>query len=614
MPLIPIPAKGGYQSVTRDWLVQLHRPATLGTDPYIALDDLLDANNLEVAADALGTGTVERTLAEILSQYPLTPTLYGCAADGVTDDTTALQALIDTTTAQEVIALRPGKTYLTGNLTLKNYTKLNLNGATLKAAPGTTAVLTFPAQASVQNDQQCVVWGGNINGNSVSNVYGILTGNHASLTLYNVGVRNCYVGFGLTHAQFNSAYSCKAQGCTVGWYLKQHSSSGGANSWTFVHCASTSNTVGLIVSKTSSQPSHSNRFYNFVATGNSVAQIALFGTDDIVFDGLSNESCGTSTASVSFDSLTIYNSSVYMYGATATFASPYVSEASVNPCFLLENASRLLITGSPKGYGVSNGSFIKRSDAASYAFIGGGHGAVGNSDVPLGFAGPILGTVGILTVPASTWATSSIPNEASSPYQTEVNATGATASNATDTLFGAVRQCVFAASTGGSSSNRLRFDFNCAGAIRIHAVSIMSSVDGWFQTGYAGNISNRDFYLKAGVWTRLIYLTSSVSTGSQTMYIYPKDSVGATVQFTRWQVASGAEGPRLRAIMAAMAAGAYNPLITALTENSGSIGGTNDGNLPDLSSVSASPTQAEVTAIRDAVRELATKINLLQRA
>lgn len=49
--------------------------------------------------------------------------------------------------------------------------------------------------------------------------------------------------------------------------------------------------------------------------------------------------------------------------------------------------------------------------------------------------------------------------------------------------------------------------------------------------------------------------------------------------------------------------------VSQLTENSGAIGGTNDGDLPDISTVSGTYTQAEVVAIRDAVRELAAKVN-----
>jgi len=51
--------------------------------------------------------------------------------------------------------------------------------------------------------------------------------------------------------------------------------------------------------------------------------------------------------------------------------------------------------------------------------------------------------------------------------------------------------------------------------------------------------------------------------------------------------------------------------VSALTEDSGAVGGTNDGNMPDIGTVSGTYTQAEVVAIRDAVREVAAKLNEL---
>ncbi len=49
--------------------------------------------------------------------------------------------------------------------------------------------------------------------------------------------------------------------------------------------------------------------------------------------------------------------------------------------------------------------------------------------------------------------------------------------------------------------------------------------------------------------------------------------------------------------------------IRPLTEAGGAIGGAHDGNLPDLSTISASYQQAQVAALRDAVRELAHAVN-----
>ncbi len=54
--------------------------------------------------------------------------------------------------------------------------------------------------------------------------------------------------------------------------------------------------------------------------------------------------------------------------------------------------------------------------------------------------------------------------------------------------------------------------------------------------------------------------------------------------------------------------------VAALTENSGAVGGTNDGDMPDIGTVGASYVQAEVVAIRDAVREVAAKLNAMLTA
>lgn len=48
---------------------------------------------------------------------------------------------------------------------------------------------------------------------------------------------------------------------------------------------------------------------------------------------------------------------------------------------------------------------------------------------------------------------------------------------------------------------------------------------------------------------------------------------------------------------------------TALTENSGAIGGTNDGDLPDLASADAAANAAAVRECATAINTLATKLN-----
>lgn len=88
---------------------------------------------------------------------------------------------------------------------------------------------------------------------------------------------------------------------------------------------------------------------------------------------------------------------------------------------------------------------------------------------------------------------------------------------------------------------------------------------------------------------------------------------------TRAQLAAGVQSTdpadQERNIIDSVAIGTQQSAITdaaALTENAGAIGGTNDANLPDISAVSATYTQAEVVAIRDAARECAAQINVLR--
>ena len=51
--------------------------------------------------------------------------------------------------------------------------------------------------------------------------------------------------------------------------------------------------------------------------------------------------------------------------------------------------------------------------------------------------------------------------------------------------------------------------------------------------------------------------------------------------------------------------------VAILTEDSSAIGGTNDGDLPDIGTVGGTYVQAEAVAVRDGVRENAAKINAL---
>lgn len=52
-------------------------------------------------------------------------------------------------------------------------------------------------------------------------------------------------------------------------------------------------------------------------------------------------------------------------------------------------------------------------------------------------------------------------------------------------------------------------------------------------------------------------------------------------------------------------------VVPDLTEDGGAIGGSSDGDLPDIGTISAVYDDAEVIAVRDAVREVADQLNTI---
>lgn len=83
-------------------------------------------------------------------------------------------------------------------------------------------------------------------------------------------------------------------------------------------------------------------------------------------------------------------------------------------------------------------------------------------------------------------------------------------------------------------------------------------------------------------------------------------SEGLVVQFNGTNISFLLASDRTELVTLAAESGAVTA-IADLTENSGAIGGTNDGDLPDLSS----PDAAKNTA---SVRELAVRVNEIQAA
>ena len=171
-----------------------------------------------------------------------------------------------------------------------------------------------------------------------------------------------------------------------------------------------------------------------------------------------------------------------------------------------------------------------------------------------------MATACAMLLPADCVFTTAIPNEHPDPYLNTSDTTGAVStSNVIDTAMGPCREVVYAATAGTPTANRARW-FSPAGVTgrRAVAFSIMSNIDIRMGAGYASNLTNRYFYLKAGVWRRLLHISDEIPAGSNQFLVWVAEAGGPTVRFTRWQQCSGALGHAIYGQIVAMARGAFN--------------------------------------------------------
>ena len=496
---------------------------------------------------------------------------FGAVGNGSTDDTAAIQAALNAST----IVFFPQGNYLTSVITLNQNQKIYGFGSTLTLSSTTgTLIQCYNSSDAFQTSQYSEVNGFTLIGGQslTSGSIGLNCGVSARLILRDIRCQNFDVGFKIPQAQFGSAYSIKSYACNVGLYIKPAVSGGGSNSWSFYDYQGVGNFIAaLLINNTTSYPNHSLYFRNSSLLGNTGVSFAAFNCQMVTMDGGAPESNNGSTASFTFDGLTIPACSMYSNDSYVNLTNFFVAEASITPFFKAENNSYISLENF-LGYGSTQGaifdcdstSVVLSSDTISVQtqinnFVG--NPLISSADSP--------GTA--FQVMDNAYQSISIANEATSPLTTSLsNFNGASSSTVWDSTRGLVGQLVFNASAGNQDTNRVRFAATANNAgMAIMGLSVMSSVDTSIKFGVYGSTyqaSQKPFKLKAGIWYRLYHVIENSAIVAGSYYVlYPTTAEGPTIQVSQAQILSYATktAAAVQGINNVLA-GAYNPKIGAV--------------------------------------------------
>lgn len=524
-----------------------------------------------------GTGATARTVQSKLRDV-VSVKDFGAVGDGVTDDTAAIQAAINSLTGGGCVEF-PSGTYLTTGVTLPASPRISLSGTDnvwLKAAPTATTVLKLLGDISRSGNRS--VTGINIDGNSVASVIGFSSGTATSAALYvdvkDMQVKRCSVGIDLYSAMEHTLINVTAYLNTVGMKLRQDVTNGGANANAFYRCAVQSNTIGLILDAASPYPMQNNTFSNLIVQSNTLCGVAAFGVENgVTFDGCHFENNATSGTTLVVDSNTIYKCSMQLNASSILMANSGNGEATANPAVKMFNASNLSLNN-VSGYGVTEGVFCEKSDSTkSYVSFAG-------ECVLYGVAGYVMNWSGIVTKTSSgarygapIFSLSDYPNNTYAgsgliAWTPEAqNAVTAVPAKAWDADMGYVQNVQYAASVGSTGTNRVTFASTPSAVaigdkilVSFFVKASVSTTLTFYMVGSTQLMGPKLIQLGTD-WRRVVLWGTAVnaSAAGYLVYAYPTNTDGANVSFARMMCVQVQSGNDSSLLDQTMQYGLFNP-------------------------------------------------------
>ena len=476
---------------------------------------------------------------------------YGAKGDGTTDDTTAIQAALDSGAAWVFF---PDASYLCGGLIVPIGVQKIYGPGQLLANANNVVVMQVVADTSRVKIK--AIEGLRISGNSKTDVTGLKLGSTTNnpsagaqeavlyLAVRDVRVGLCATGIDSRVSMEHDFDNVVLISNTVGLKLYSDSVNGGGNANTFTAVRFQSNSVGAMLVSNSNYPMENNLFLGCLFQANSVCGLFAQGYSangaiaGVSLTGFYVESNGLGGSPVVIDSITVKVADFYFVQSTVVLENADIA-SSLSPFVLAETNSKVAVTNLT-GYGNPSG-LVYSPDSTSlineYGFgVGVGtkyietYGSISNAGVGAVVGSPKM-NLGFYRND-STMANPAIP--------TLNNTTGATGTSIDKNAnLGLMASIQFAASVGSTASNRNYW--NCgngtAGQYFVFSVIALASVNTTirFYTLQTAIYKSLDVAFVANVPRRIVVTGTLLGTQGLQVYTYPTDTVGATLSFKAFE-------------------------------------------------------------------------------
>jgi hypothetical protein len=403
--------------------------------------------------------------------------------------------------------------------------------------------------AILQTDDKLILDGLRVDCNGQPGSTGIVLGRSGSqYTMRNVSVQSCStVGLLLDGGQFGEYYNVSLYNNQVGLKIYTVAGAGGGNSNTFYGLRAVHNTVGVLISESTSFGQGPNYFINANLLSNTVAGYAVFGKvgEALHIIGGTTEVNGGGPSTSTIDGRVIKRAAIYSNFAAVYVSQFYVAEATISPWAIIDNKSRLTLDN-VYGYGNPAGTLVT-SDASSKVFLQGVIDTTGAIQNVFAYPSTLSGgghlkISGVPVVSLDEGIPNAYAGNAMAPAFEDIEGS-ASQGTETDRQMGPVRAVTHAAFQGSSKKNRANFGKLLAVPTKetsdmLLSILLKSSVNCTYaMEGVDIPNSAFQFPLLAGQWTRVVLYVGEQGAGSSfTLVGYPTDSSGPTVSFARLEL------------------------------------------------------------------------------